>query len=318
MAQGGSEIVRRLRLKDHSLSRDRVGDGQAGSVEQLPGNGISGGFSQTGGLAKAIDPIPGDGKSKMLEMHTNLVSPARVRARLDERRESHPFQDPIARVGRASAAGDNRHPLALGGMTPYGAFNFARLRRELAAHNGLIYFLDLTSGKLAGEIYMRAVAFCNHKASAGVFVKPMNDSRPDHPANAAKAGAAVVQQRVYQSMPRMARAGMNDQSRRFVEHQQMLVLVKNSQRNFLPHGLRRRRLRPSDGDQVPRARMMRGLNEAAIDTNVPLAQKPLNCASGYFGELGAQKPVQTFQWQRLGDGDGFGGQVLAYFALANF
>ena len=133
---------------------------------------------------------------------------------------------------------------------------------------------------------MRVVVFCNHQAAAGFLVQAMHDARPGHAAHAAEAGATMVQQRVDQGVLRMARARMHDQSRRFVEHEQILVFVKNIQGHFLGGCLRGRRLRPLDVDQFSLARMMRRLDDPAIDTNMPLGQQALNGGARRIGKLG--------------------------------
>ena len=80
----------------------------------------------------------------------------------------------------------------------------------------------------------------------------MNDAWPAHAADARQALPAMSDQRVYQRAGRVSRCGMNHQPGRFVQHDQVFVLVNDRQRYRLAHRLGHRRLGDKYGENLTR------------------------------------------------------------------
>src|SRR5215468_2507634 len=83
---------------------------------------------------------------------------------------------------------------------------------------------------------MRDVIFSNDKTTTGLFVETMNDSRAFFPANS-RQHSAMVEQCVDQSVFAMSRTRVNDQLRRLVDHDEVVVFEQNFKRDRLRQGL---------------------------------------------------------------------------------
>jgi len=77
---------------------------------------------------------------------------------------------------------------------------------------------------------VRFVVFCDDQAAARLFIKAMHDSRPFLPADSGKFWE-MMEQRIHQRVLAVTRARMNDQPRRFVDYDQILVFIKNVERD---------------------------------------------------------------------------------------
>ena len=95
-----------------------------------------------------------------------------------------------------------------------------------------IDFLYLALGELPRELLVRPVIFRDDETTARLLVETMNNAGTLLSADPGEAGA-MMEQGVDQGMRLVSGAGMHDQPRRFVEHEQVVVLEKNLERNFL-------------------------------------------------------------------------------------
>src|SRR5215510_1025258 len=83
---------------------------------------------------------------------------------------------------------------------------------------------------------MRHVIFGNNKTTTRLLVETMNDSRALFPANSGQRGA-VVEQCVDQRVFTMTRTRVNDQPRRLIDHDEVVVFEENLKRDRLRQGL---------------------------------------------------------------------------------
>ena len=75
---------------------------------------------------------------------------------------------------------------------------------------------------------MRAVVFGDEQQARRVPVEPVDDSRPQHAADAGQVDA-VGEQRVHKCMPRVARRRMHGQAGRLIDNQQVVVFIDDAQ-----------------------------------------------------------------------------------------
>ena len=111
-----------------------------------------------------------------------------------------------------------------------------------------IDFLYLALGELSRELLVRRVIFRDDETTARLLVETMNNAGTLLSADPGEA-CAMMEQGVDQGVRLVSGAGMHDQPRRFVEHEQVVVFEENLERNFL--GLRvdftkRRNGQPND------------------------------------------------------------------------
>src|SRR6266571_777692 len=94
---------------------------------------------------------------------------------------------------------------------------------------------------------------------------------------------------------------MHDRAGRFVEHQQVVVLEQNVEREFLRLCGGRSGGRPVNLYPLARPRMMRCFGRIAVHANIALFNQPLKRAARNRWELRAQKRVEPFTRKRVFD-----------------
>ena len=156
----------------------------------------------------------------------------------------------------AAVAFDDRDLLAVGRRAGERRVDraFARLRdsvddREIAP-------VDRMGGELLGQALVRDVGLCDDQQPRRILVDPVDDAGPGDAADARQRAAAMVEQRVDQRSVEIAGRRMNDQARRLVDDQQMLVLEDDLQRNVLRFVVRRRRLGDRNAQALRRPRTL--------------------------------------------------------------
>ena len=94
--------------------------------------------------------------------------------------------------------------------------------------------------------------------------------------DAGKFAAAVVEQGVDQSAVGIARRGMHDHARFLVQNEQVVVFVKDVERDILWRGIERHRFRQRDGNAVAGLHRIARLGGLVIDDDVLLANERLD------------------------------------------
>ena len=228
--------------------------------------------------------------AKVLEVDTDLVGAMPgVEDGFEQRRAAEAFPDHVAGPRLASAPIRHGHPLAVCWVAGDGGTDFPTVAGGLAADNGKINFVHGPACELIREGGVSGVILRHHQAAAGFLVEPMDDARPRDAADAAELTGAMMQQRVDQRVLLMAGRRMHDQTRRLVEHQQVLVLVKYFQRNLLGPRFGRSRFGPMYVDLLTRAGMVRGFDGAPVHANMAFLDKALDGAARDGGEPVAQR-----------------------------
>ena len=191
-------------------------------------------------------------------------------------------------------------------MPRNGRADVALFRRDRATDNRMINLLHGASGELRGKREVRRVVLGDHEAAAGFLVEPVHDAGAHHAADAAELTGGMVQQRVDERVRLVPGGRVHDHAGRFVEHQQVVVLEKNIERDFLRLRRRGPGVRPVDFDFLAHARMVRGFDRPAVHANVPLFDEALHGAARDRREPRAQKDVEPFARQRfINDDHGF-------------
>ena len=149
---------------------------------------------------------------------------------------------------------------------------------------------------------MGEVIFGGDDATAGVAVEAMHDAGSGDAADAAEFAVAMMEQRVDQRPLGVSGGGVDDQARGFVEHQQIVILEHDVERDGLRGGGGGVGFGPADGDALTGAGGVGRFDGAAIDADVAAGDEPLNGSTGDGFEAGAQVSVDAFT--RVGVFDG--------------
>ncbi len=175
-------------------------------------------------LHAAVNRIAEQWMANARHMHADLVRAARFQLAFDERCVAQFFDDaPVGNGAFAPACVDNRHLLAImGGAGERGIYcsaEHSRVRgtnRSVAPDDGVF-------GELPRQPFMRAVCFCHDKQAGRILINAVDDAGPSNAANARKPPRAVMQQSIDQRTIKIASRWVNDETRRLINDQQMII-----------------------------------------------------------------------------------------------
>ncbi len=105
-----------------------------------------------------------------------------------------------------------------------------RLGWKVAEDERQIFFLDCSSLKLPGQIFLGLGSFGDDHGSRSIFIEPVNNSGPDLSADGAQI-RAVMEQRIDEGAATVTGGRMNDKPRLFIDNDDVAVLVKYVQWN---------------------------------------------------------------------------------------
>ena len=156
--------------------------------------------------------------------------------------------------------------------------------------------------KLRSQMPVRLVVLRHDHQPACILIKAMHDPRPHHPADPRQAVRAVMQQRVDQRPAPVPRAGMHDHSRRLVNHQQILVLVNDIERNILGRRDAGHGRRHDDTHMIPRLQLARGgAQNIPVNADLPFLDQRLNARPRKLRGQRRQRLVRTLPGLLFGE-----------------
>ena len=209
------------------------------------------------------------------EMHAYLVRAAGDRMRLHQRepavRPVKAFDDPILRKSSASSL-HHRHLLALLRMPPDGSIDLALRLTQSPCRQSNVRLVDAALLHLAREAAVRRVRLRHDDEAGRVLVEPVHDAGALHPADARQV-RHERQQRVHERAVRVSRRGVHREPRRFVHHDELVVLVDDADGDVLRREVERRRRRHDDHHHVAAAHDSRRLDGASVDGDAALARQ---------------------------------------------
>lgn len=170
--------------------------------------------------------------TKMMEMDTDLMRTAAVQSAFDQTCVFARANHPILGFRGAPARWNDRHPLSMHGMAPDLFFNNAGTLPQFPSDQGEINLFDRARGELFRQTAMSLIILRDDDATARVLIEAMHNSRTLLAANSRKIWA-MMQQRIHQRVFAMTGSGMNDQPSGLVDHNEIVVLKQNIERNVL-------------------------------------------------------------------------------------
>jgi hypothetical protein len=186
----------------------------------------------------SIERIAGDRMSEMLEVDPDLVGATCARHASHQGPSVTDGQQFVIGHGIPAGGGAARgHLLALHGVTSYSQINGSLRVSGPSPDDGEIGFFHLSVRKLRRKSGVGLIVLCNDNAAAGFLVEAMNDSGAVLFGTGGE-GASVVQESIHKGTLLMARANVNDHPGRFVDHQQIGVLMKDLEGDILRSGSR--------------------------------------------------------------------------------
>ena len=200
--------------------------------------GLGLGLAAWGSAIAAILRVADQGMSQMGEVDPDLVGAPGFQPAFDQRSEgafggAEFFQHRITCRRPLAAGAQHRHALAVEWAAPDLAFDQAGGVTRRSPYDGVIGALDGVIGELLGQARHGPFGLGRHQQARGVLVQPVDDAGARFAADGQHLGAAMGDQCIDQGAVGIAGGGMHHQPRRFVDHDQFLVLIDHRQGNVL-------------------------------------------------------------------------------------
>ena len=224
--QVAGQVVRQRRLDVDPLAGERVREREPRRVQELP--------PETG-LGHAVDAVADDTGRSIAARCTRIwcVRPV-SRVHAQQRVVAEHALDLEVRDGGARRVGVERLPRRLGAVAADRGLDRAAQGARPAAHERQIGALELVAADEPLQASVRFLRARDDEQARRVAVEAVDDARPLRVA----AGGAVLQQAVHERPARVAGRRVDDDARRLVDDEQVLVLPGDAQVDVLGHQLR--------------------------------------------------------------------------------
>ena len=191
-----------------------------------------------------------------------------------------------------TAARDHRHPLPVLRIAADRCLDARRGISHLADHDRPVSPGDDPPLQLAGQLAMRLVISRHDHQARGIAVQPVHDAGPLRAADRRPARAAT-QQSVDQRAGGMTRPRVHDEAGRFVDDDQVVVLVEDREihRFGLKPGWNRGRQLPVEA--IAGSQPATGPRRPIVEADVPLRDQALDLASTLSGEQAGEVLVES-------------------------
>ncbi len=202
------------------------------------------------------------------EVHTNLMRASGVELDFDERGGTKLLEDGPVGAGIAGVCGfagrPGGHSYAALGIAGDGKFDGAFCSGEFSLDEREIGFLNGTRAKGFGKFGVREIVFGDEDCAARIFVEAMNDSRAQRVA-ALRERLATAEKRVDERAARVPCSGVNGHASGFVDDDELVVLIKNIERDGFGFGFKRWTRLGLNGDALAAFEFLAGFGGLAVD-----------------------------------------------------
>ena len=240
----------------------------------------------------------------MRQMHANLVCAPGFENETDKRDVSAGFFSRehlnhfVVRLGTATglAARDGDFH-AVRAAAPEARIDGAGGPRQPSPNEGKIAAVEAAVATVALELLrqslMRRIGLGDHEQARRVLVQPMDNSRPLDAADAREAISAVGDQGVYEGARRVSRRRVNDETRRLVDHDQIVVFIDGVERKIFALDAGYFRFRQTDRvshagfDRCPRLPYRR------TGANVAIADERLDAGAAHAIDLRGKPTIDA-------------------------
>ena len=137
------------------------------------------------------------------------------------------------------------------------------------------------------------VIFGHHQQAAGVLVNTVHNAGADGAANAGQLPRTVVEQRIDQRAVRVAGCRVDNHPLRLVDHQKVVILIDNIQRDVLGYGLDGLRVEQVNGIDSTGKDLFLFVDRRAVPRHKALLHQPLQRTAGQCRALPCQPGIQA-------------------------
>jgi hypothetical protein len=271
--EGGAEVER--------LPRHRVVEREPGGVEEVPLGRKSG---HTTSSAPSIHVVAHDRMADRREMNADLVSPSGMEMRTKKVPRVEPGKAYEVGLGRPTLI-DDCHALPVSWITSDRLLDREGVRGEVPPCHDGVPASDPAGGQSRAQEAVCPVRLGDDQQPGGLLIQAMHHSRPLGVALRGKTSASA-QQSVYQSPGPVSRRRMHYHARRFVDHEQPLILVNDADRDVFAGNRPLFHLGDLDPDDFSRLGTVAGFLAPPIDQYVALRDQSRRLRTREFGPLG--------------------------------
>src|SRR5712692_335221 len=212
----------------------RMSEREPGRVQQLPRcerlealGRLPLGWCDAPAAAEGVLPVAHDRVSDVREMHADLVGAPGAERHAQQIGLREARGHPHVR-DRVAPPRQHRHALAIRGMTRDWRLDVHGALRKVAPGERRVHALDLAPFDHAGEAAVRKVGLRDEQQARGVAVEAVHDPGPPFGGTLCERGAAF-HEHVDQRVVPVTGARVHDQTRRLVEHRELLVFVREGE-----------------------------------------------------------------------------------------
>jgi len=236
------------------------------------------------------------------EVDADLMGAAGVEVAQDEGGSEvvSPREQVVVGDGGAPGAGvEDCHLLPVDRVTSDVGEDGAGRFRGNAGGGGEVEFGGLAPGELVGEGLVGEVGLGGHEAARGVLVEAVDDPGALDAADAAEASPAVVKESVDEGAVRITGRRVNDKAPRLVDHDEVIVFVKDVQGDVAGEDFAWLGRRQAHRNPVAGSNAGAGPGRRVIEEDVTRFQESLDAGTAQFGEFPGEKDIKTISGRFL-------------------
>ncbi len=223
----------------------------------------------------------------MGQMDADLMGPTSLKLYRQECMPRQGFKHPIMGDGR-SAMRDNGHPGTLGGMAADRCID-PPAADEHALGQGKIFAMDAALPKLFHQGAMGLQGTGYHHQPSGLLIEPMDDAS----ARQGGQGGVMMEERILEGAVWIACCRMDDQTGRFIDDQEMGVLIDDVEVDRLRTRTIKRYQLGLDTDRFTAKDPVAAAVGATIDQDLSRLDPALEMASRKLRQQPCQDPIQS-------------------------
>ncbi len=240
------------------------------------------------------------------EVHAYLVRAPRFETALDQRHIAVTAQHAVVRDGMLAlrAVGKDPHLQPVLGVAAYVARDRTLVLLDIAPHQRHVTAVDRMVEKLLCQRDVRPLVLGHDKQTRRILVDTMHQSGAHVALTEHRQMLQVERKSVDQRARIVAEARVHDHAGGLVDHQKIVVLVYDVERNILRDDLQLApRVGHDDGYAVERLDLVARLGRLAVDQNVAAVGRRLYAVARRILHAARQKLVQPQQRLSLVDHD---------------
>ena len=127
---------------------------------------------------------------------------------------------------------------------------------------------------------VRLVILADEERSGRIHIDPVHDPGTHDPVDAGQLIPAVIHNRIDKRMLIMSRRRMDNHSLRLIDHKDVIVFIKDIQRDIFRTDVRDFRFRNKDADLLTGGQLVISFDNAPVDTDISVFYKFLYIRTG--------------------------------------